>query len=146
SFLEDVKARRFAPKGIVDVGANRGNWTRMALSIYPEASVIMVEPQDEMDQALGLLCRDQPKCVHVKAGVARVEGELIQTIWDDLDGSSFLPMPDATLAKSGWQRHTPVTTIDDILAKHDGFQPELVKLDVQGFEIEALSGGSQLFG
>jgi FkbM family methyltransferase len=146
SFLEDVKARGFVPAGIIDVGANRGNWARMALSIYPESGIILIEPQDEMDQPLAELCRDEANCVHVKAGAGRAEGELVQTIWDDFDGSSFLPGPDEILAKTGRQRHTPVTTIDAILARYGGFRPELVKLDVQGFEIEALSGGNKLFG
>src|SRR5215471_10476621 len=52
SFLEDVRTRGFRPTGILDVGANRGDWTRMALSIYPSARVVMIEPQDEMDAPL----------------------------------------------------------------------------------------------
>jgi FkbM family methyltransferase len=146
SFLEDVKARGFVPSGIIDVGANRGSWARMALSIFPRSGIILIEPQDEMDQPLAELCREKANCVHVKAGAGRAEGELVQTIWDDFDGSSFLPGPNEKLAKIGRQRRTPVTTIDAILARSGNFSPGLVKLDVQGFEIEALSGGNKLFG
>jgi FkbM family methyltransferase len=146
SFLEDLRARGFTPKGILDVGANRGDWTRMALSIYPQAQIVMIEPQDEMDASLSALCRERFFCVHVKAGAGRTQCELIQTIWDDLGGSSFLPLPDGGQIESGRQRRTHVVSINSILAQYTDFHPDLVKLDIQGFELEALIGGSNLFG
>jgi len=147
SFLEDVRSRGFTPSGILDVGANRGDWTRMALSIYPQAEVVMIEPLDEMDEPLLTLCREQPLCRHVKAGAARTEGELIQTIMGfDLAGSSFLPAPKDDQVRTGRQRRTRMLTIDSILSQHPDFHPDLVKLDIQGFELEALSGGTKLFG
>jgi FkbM family methyltransferase len=145
SFLQDVRARGFTPTGILDVGANRGEWTRMALSIYPSASVVMIEPQDEMDVPLLSLCRERPSCHHVKAGAGRIEGELIQTISDDLAGSSFLLVPDDDQIRTGRQRRTRVLPIDSILAQYPEFRPGLVKLDIQGFELEALMGGNKLF-
>lgn len=146
SFLEDVRTRGFKPTGILDVGANRGDWTRMALSIYPSATVMMIEPQDEMDAPLLALCRERSSCLRVKAGAGRTEGELIQTIWEDLSGSSFLPPPDGDEIRTGRQRRTRVITIDSILTQYKDFRPDLVKLDVQGFELEALMGGGKLFG
>lgn len=146
SFLEDVKARRFLPFGILDVGANRGDWTRLALSIFPDARVILVEPQDEMEVVLKKFCAESASCQYVKAAVGRFEGSLVQTIWDDLAGSSFLPQSEPSKLAAGKQRLTKVTTINEVLTQNIGFQPDLVKLDIQGFELEAMSGGSKLFG
>jgi FkbM family methyltransferase len=147
SFLEDIKARGFLPRGIVDVGANRGDWTRLALAVFPATPVLMIEPQDEMEQRLSRLAAEIPVCHYVKAAAGRKEGELIQTIWEDFYGSSFLPEPDAEKLKTGKQRNTKVTTIDTLLSgTFTGFDPDLVKLDIQGFELEALSGASAAFG
>jgi FkbM family methyltransferase len=147
SFLEDIKARDFQPQGIIDVGANRGDWTRLALSIFPSTPVIMIEPQDEMDAALATLSEHMPNCHHIKAGAGREPGELIQTIWEDLVGSSFLPEVDSEKMAIGTQRRTNIITIDEILSKQFAeFSPDLVKLDIQGFELEALSGAQTLFG
>jgi FkbM family methyltransferase len=147
SFLEDIKARGFPPRGIVDVGANRGDWAQMAISVFPGASVLMIEPQDEMEPSLSRLAVEIPTCHYVKAAVGREEGELIQTIWEDLAGSSFLPAPNPEALMAGKQRKTKVTTIDSLLSgPYAGFHPDLVKLDIQGFELEALSGAEATFG
>ena len=147
SFLEDIRARGFMPRGIIDVGANRGDWTRLALSIFPDASVIMIEPQDEMQPYLSQLCRSVAACHYVKAGAGRQAAELVQTIWPDLAGSSFLPEVDTSQLETGRQRKTEVTTIDLLLSEtYPEFAPDLVKLDIQGFELEALSGAQTTFG
>ncbi|MDD5350416.1 MAG: FkbM family methyltransferase [Chthoniobacteraceae bacterium] len=146
-FLGDVRARGFAPRGIVDVGANRGDWARLALKMFPEAAILMIEPQEEMQARLTELAQSRPGCHYVKAGAGRESGELVQTIWPDLAGSSFLPPADDGQLKAGTQRKTPIITLDKLLTKtYPNFSPDLVKLDVQGFELEALAGGASLFG
>ena len=37
----------------------------------------------------------------------------------------------------GWQRRCPVTTLDKLIARHGS--PDIVKIDVEGFEAEVLS-------
>ncbi len=146
SFLEDLRARGFSPEGIIDIGANQGHWTRLALSVYPETPVIMVEPQDEMEELLRELVAEHPNCQYIKAGAGKENGELVQTIWEDLAGSSFLPQVESKKIDSGEQRRTRIVAVDDILSRLDEFKPDIVKLDIQGFELEALSGAETLFG
>lgn len=145
-FLQDVAARRFLPRGIVDVGANRGNWTRIALSVFPGTPVILIEPQDEMQPQLEALIKEAPQCRVVQAGAGREAGELVQTIYPDTEGSTFLQPREASLQVPERRRKTRIVTIDDILRAEPRFEPDLVKLDIQGFELEALAGGSSLFG
>lgn len=147
NFFKDLKGRGFIPQGIIDVGANYGNWTRHVLSVFPNASVIMIEPQDEMQTYLSQLAASHPGCHYVKAGAASEAGELVQTIWQDLSGSSFLPEMENSQMETGGQRKTTMVTLDGLLAdKYPDFVPDLVKLDIQGFELEALAGGASLFG
>jgi FkbM family methyltransferase len=146
-FLEDLKERGFTPRGIIDVGANQGNWTRMALSVFPSTPVLLIEPQDEMRDHLMALVKENAGCHYIMAGAGRREGQLIQTIWDDFAGSSFLPVRDEEALRIGKQRNTKIITMDSVLAgAHRNFCPDLVKLDVQGFELEALSGAETIFG
>lgn len=145
-FFEDLIQRGFKPKGIVDVGAHSGAWTRSALSYFPGAASIMIEPQVEMAPHLASIVAEYPGSAHVQAGAGRVAGELVQTIWSDFAGSSFLPPTEENRLASGEQRPTRIVTIDEILAERPDFSPDLIKLDVQGFELEALAGAASTFG
>lgn len=145
-FLEDVSARGFQPKGIIDVGAHRGDWTTMALRIFPHAKVIMIEPQEELRTDLAKVCEIHNDVEFLVTAAGRQKGELVQTIWSDLAGSSFLPEASARRLEEGTQRVTPVTTLDDILSERPSFMPDLLKIDTQGFELEVLAGAKSLMG
>jgi FkbM family methyltransferase len=146
SFLEDIKARSFSPKLILDVGANRGDWTLMTKDVFPEASFLLIEPQVEMRKSLNDLCSEFEDISWIEAGAGSKEGKLVQTIWDDLAGSSFLPDVDENQLQAGKQREVDIITIDSLLVKYNLNIPDLVKLDIQGFELEALRGATSLFG
>jgi hypothetical protein len=73
-FLEDLKARGFTPRGIIDVGANQGNWTRMVLSVFPITPVLLIEPQDEMRDHFMALVKENAGCHYIMAGAGRREG------------------------------------------------------------------------
>jgi FkbM family methyltransferase len=144
--LEDLGQRGLKCTSILDVGANRGDWSEMATRVYPSARVCLVEPQLEMKGALEAFCAKNPGAFHVFAGAgARAEVRTL-TVWDDLAGSSFLPHKNDDLAKEGRQREIKIQTIDDIIRSSGMPVPELIKLDVQGFELEALKGASSTFG
>src|ERR1700719_4128893 len=44
-FFALMKRRGFTPKHVIDVGANKGTWTRAAIGFFPDAYYSLVEPQ-----------------------------------------------------------------------------------------------------
>ncbi|WP_066425184.1 FkbM family methyltransferase [Anabaena sp. 4-3] len=144
SSLQDLRARGFVPQSILDVGANHAHWSRIAKSVFPKANCFLIEPLVEMKPYLESFCNDFPGSRWFMVGVGAKPEELKINIWgDNLDISSFLSEESEN---SGKQRSIKITTIDSLIEDGAIPIPQLVKLDIQGFELEALSGGSQLFG
>ncbi|GAP97598.1 FkbM family methyltransferase [Leptolyngbya sp. NIES-2104] len=134
------------PSWILDIGANNSQWSRIAKSVFREAHCFMIEPQSEMQSALEQFCQEFPGSQWILSGAGAEPGKLDLTVWDDLAGSSFLPASEAELQQSGKQRTVEIVTIDDLLNAGKLSIPEIVKLDIQGFELEALKGATQIFG
>jgi FkbM family methyltransferase len=143
--LRFLHQRGIRPRCVLDVGANRGNWSVLAAEIFPDARFVLIEPQEEMVPELTAFCTAHPSARFVRAGAAAEPGQAVLTVWDDLQGSSFVPPSVDALLADGKQRVTPLVTIDAELEREPHL-PELVKLDVQGYELEALKGASRLFG
>jgi FkbM family methyltransferase len=146
SLLEDLKKRGLICNTILDVGANRTNWSRLAKKVYPSAHYCLIEPQVEMKKNLEDFCHEFENSVYFLAGAGPKKEALTFTVWDNLTGSSFLPLADEHLKKAGKQREVEIITIDDLIESSQINMPDLIKLDVQGFELEALKGAEKTFG
>lgn len=144
-FLEDLAGRGFQPKHILDVGANEGNWSRLAAGVFPNANFVLIEPQSEMNPYLEKFCKEHPSTQKIEAGAGAEKGSLTLTVWDDFQGSSFLAASDPVTRGNKQTRTVEIVTIDSLYADPEKL-PDLVKLDVQGFELEALKGAASLFG
>ncbi len=146
TLLEELRAHGLVCQSILDVGANCGQWSRVAKSVFPTANCFLIEPQVEMRSYLVNFCKEHPGSRWFLAGAGAKPGVLTLTIWDDLAGSSFLPPESEKLKAAGKQRSVPIITIDSLIKNGAIAMPQLVKLDIQGFELEALRGGATLFG
>jgi FkbM family methyltransferase len=135
----------FEPRCLVDIGACRGDWTRLWRSVFPDAMVIMVEPQARHAPTLQSLAAASPQRLRYAHALLGPPGlhEADFHVLDDAGGgtgSSVLP------ERSDVPRHVvkmPVHTLDSLLAGLQAPPPTFLKLDVQGFEIEVLKGAEQ---
>jgi len=146
SLLEDLKVRGLDCNTILDVGANRTGWSRMAKAIFSDAKFCLIEPQKELEQDLKSFCENTPGSTYFIAGAGAIRDKKYLSVWDDLQGSSFLPTESESLKAIGKQRVIDIIAIDDLLKEGEINIPELVKLDIQGYELEALKGAKLLFG
>jgi hypothetical protein len=88
-FLKGIQARGFNPKSILDVGANKGDWSVVTSTIYPRSSFFLIEPQEEQAKGLGCFFKNHEEkwCF---GGAGAENQELKLSVWDDLAVSLFL--------------------------------------------------------
>src|SRR5215813_11345518 len=133
---------------VFDVGAHVGD--RVASFRRLGARVVAIEPQPAMARVLRILYGLSRSVAIEQAAVGREQGRARMMInVDNPTVSSFSSaFVDAARDAPGWetQRWTEsadvaMTTLDALIERHG--RPAFMKLDVEGFEAEALLGLSQ---
>jgi FkbM family methyltransferase len=146
--LELLEMLRAAPPAVIcDVGANAGTWTCLAKSVFPAAAVEAFEPLEAPAAAFarrtaGLAgVRLHPVALGPRDGTVALE------LTDFPDATSVLSLSDEgrrtfNVASSG-RREVRQATLDGLIASGAVRAPDLIKLDIQGYELEALKGGER---
>jgi FkbM family methyltransferase len=145
-FLDLLKRNGFAPKHIVDVGANRGDWTRTALQFFPEAEYTLIEPQENLKSYAPDLLDGKRKIEWITAGVSDAPGTLRFTIAGRDDSSTFLLSEDEARAAGLQQIPVEVRTLNEVARSRKAPWPDLVKIDAEGLDLKVLDGASELLG
>ena len=147
--MDRLYARFVRPDALVfDVGAHVGD--RVAAFRRLGARVVAFEPQPALIKTLKLIYgRDgaiviEPVALGSLVGTIElkinVDNPTVSTASDD-----FVAAAKGALGWEGqvWAKHVsvPITTLDAMIARHG--MPMFIKIDVEGFEAEVLSGLSQ---
>jgi FkbM family methyltransferase len=135
---------------IVDIGANRGQFALAARAISG-AKVVSFEPLPDVAEIFQKIFSCDPSVkLHVAAIGENAGREIIHLSARD-DSSSLLEIGEVqSIYFPGTQEvgtlEVAVGTLDDFLTKEDIVRPAMLKLDVQGFELQALTGCKSLIG
>ena len=136
--------RGFRPAGILDVGAYHGEFTLLARQFWPQASTVMIEPQPHKRANLEAVAAELAGDVQVRTTLVgdRVEAScafhVLSTPWGST-GSSIYP------ENSDHPRQVvtaPMTTLDALVSALPGRRFDLLKIDVQGAELDVLRGAT----
>ena len=145
NFYNTLKAFKFQPKHIVDVGANHGTWTREALKHFPDAYYTLLEPQEWLKGSFQDIL-DNPKVQFHPVGAGEKEGSFLFTIVDRDDSCSFRYTKEEALESGFKQLEIPVVTLNVLLSESKIPIPDIIKIDAEGLDIEVLKGASYFFG
>lgn len=132
--LINMRRAGFQCTGVIDGGANVGDWTKQFWKVFPKTPSIMVEPLPEMVEALSLLANSVAGSV-VEISALGAEAGKVKFRSSDTN-SGVVSSNENTTDKI---IEVDVVTIDSILEKNS-VKPNLLKLDLQGFELEAMKG------
>jgi FkbM family methyltransferase len=125
------------PGVIIDVGAARGNWARMAAKIWPDARIFGVGPNENRVGMLEQTKRDLGRFDYWR-GFLGPEGRTVKYADRDVQTSLL----DANANHQGLAI-AEMVTLDQLVEQFKLPAPGLIKLDVQGFELEVLKGASK---
>ncbi len=130
---------------VVDIGANRGQFALMARELWPHAKIYSFEPLQEPASILLKVFKTDPLMRLFPLAIGSAQQKTVIHVSRQDDSSSLLPMSaqQATLFPGTEEKETRVVEVcrlDDVLVPEDIVHPALLKLDVQGFEKEALEG------
>lgn len=144
--LSVLKRFGFSPRYIVDIGANRGNWTRTALQYFPAAEYFLVEPQDHLRSHVQDLILSGFRIHWINAGVTERTGTLSFYLSSRDDSSTFLPPNGSEATKRLNEIKVNSKTLDQILAECNIPAPDIVKIDAEGVDLRVLQGAAGLIG
>ena len=127
--LQNLRRAGFRPKEIIDAGAFRGDWTRVARGVFPEARFLLIEPQSDCGEALRGMILPDGKVRLSQTLLGKEKGEvrfLVEGTNSRILAAEQNPGPDARL-----ESH-PVNALQEVVRKEDFESPDFIKLDLQG--------------
>ncbi len=134
---------------VVDIGANRGQFALCIRRLYPLAQIFSFEPLAGPAQVYMRNFRGDPRVRFFNKAIAAVTGSSAMHVsrWDV--SSSLLPFAPAQhdnfpFTEESAQEIVSTSRLVDCLDAASIAGCALLKLDVQGFELNALEGCSEL--
>lgn len=143
-YLKSMKSDGFEPKVVYDIGACVLHWTDKAKTVWPNATYVAFDAMDAAnfiyeEERIGYAC-----------GVLGSEDGKIVDFWENIEnpgGNSIYkennelsPMADQLFSKP-IQKYTG--KLDTIVETFGFKQPDLIKMDVQGSELDILKGATK---
>jgi FkbM family methyltransferase len=135
--LEHLEGLGVAPATIVDVGVARG--TPELYDAFPGVPLLLVEPLAEHEDDLRRLVAQRPGSAYALAAAGPEPGELEIAVHRVPACSSVLGDRDPE-GHPAARRTVGVVRVDDLVARHGLAAPYVVKVDVEGAELQVLEG------
>jgi FkbM family methyltransferase len=143
--LAQLASTGWDPVTLFDVGAAFGDFSRSCSALFPGAHYVLIEPLKEFVPAIEAVASTIERSTYVPAAAGGQEGSLPIYVHADLWGSSTYRETEGVHV-DGVERTVSVRTLDSLCREHRLPGPYLIKVDVQGAELDVIAGARQALG
>ncbi len=134
--LNTLIERGFTPKSVIDGGASVGDWTRAVKNALPNAEFLLIEPREWCRSRLESMVTPNVKYVR------ELLSSRIRTVEFYEHGEQSSTLRNTKNEKWGEAVRMQTTTLDKQASHMEG--PILLKLDLQGAELDVLEGAENI--
>ena len=127
-------------RGVLDVGGNVGQTACEYTSYFPQAQIYTFEPVPASFAKLQSAVANLPRVKAFQMAVGSSTGTVFMNVGDDSQLNSIVKVKDSTSVIE-----VPLDSLDHIVSSLSLDQIDLLKIDVEGFELEVLKGAVRLF-
>ena len=131
---------QLSPQVIVDAGANVGMATLFFARQYPQAHVVAIEPESSNFEILKQNCEGIANVTLIRAALWSENRELKI---GNPSGEAWAFMVSDEYCSSDNSPRVPAITVPEILHRLNADHIDLLKIDIEGSELELFSNGSE---
>lgn len=141
-------AKHLAPRTLIDVGANKGQFSLVVRKLFPKTRIVAFEPLPEAANRYERLFGDDKRTTLHRLALDTSAGERTFYVADRNDSSSlFRPGPGQKTAFGSALSHeitVQTARLDEVVDPDDLIAPVLLKIDVQGAEQHVIRSAGNL--
>ena len=138
--LRNAQSRGLRLASVIDGGASDGSWAReFRQEVNAHAQILCVEPREECRPALETTTRDLPGVSYALTLIGATEG----TVKFNVSDTQSSMLANSRGEAFGTVKEYPITTLDNLVVSRQFPWPDLIKLDLQGAELQALRGADE---
>jgi len=139
--IENLKRLGLRADYILDIGAYCGLWTDMIKAIYPEAQILMVEPQlNKENDLLKVAMKYSGSVKYSMSFLGSQSGKEVDFFEMESGSSAF--QERSAIPRKKVQKNT--ITLCELLRNFNWDKVDFIKIDAQGYELEILKGATDI--
>ena len=138
--LSKLKEENFQPNVIYDIGSCEGNWTEMATTIWPNCEFYLFDANEDLNELY-----KERKYNYYLGLLSKTNDEQIKYYYNEtfIAGNSYYKELTEAYSDTTY-RILNSATLDKVIDNNTWPMPDLIKMDVQGSELDILEGGKKI--